>query len=151
MEGKVTHSTGNVVVKQGWETGLVKGNPNLGHWHWDAMYSFPSSRPKGPQKPEAKYEHLQANNVAQVSHYLKPKHVALPVVCHVSRQRSDRSTRTNTSLSWSSSKDKGGGGSEGEGASYSSTYTDSSKGADENSVVHASQLNVHAKLLLKGI
>lgn len=43
-------TTGVEEVK-GWEQGLVKGNPNLGHWHWDPIYSYKQGYGVLRQKP----------------------------------------------------------------------------------------------------
>jgi len=32
--------TTGVEAVQGWETGLVRANPNLARWHWDPIYSY---------------------------------------------------------------------------------------------------------------
>ncbi len=43
--------TSGVEAVQGWEQGLVKGNPNLSHWHWDTIYSYKQSTGILRQRP----------------------------------------------------------------------------------------------------
>ena len=36
----IVRVTTGVQAVQGWEQGLVRGNPNLARWHWDPIYSY---------------------------------------------------------------------------------------------------------------
>lgn len=73
----VRYTTGTYVVSgPGWEKQLTSGNPNLGHWNWIPVIGYTQST--GTTS-------TQANHVATPEHrslYVKPNHVALPVVAH---------------------------------------------------------------------
>ena len=36
----IVRVTTGIQQVQGWEQGLVRGNPNLARWHWDPIYSY---------------------------------------------------------------------------------------------------------------
>lgn len=78
MRPGVRYTTGTYVVSgQGWEKQLTNGNPNLGHWNWIPVIGYTQST--GTTSKQA----IQAP--APVEHksvYVKPNHVALPVVNH---------------------------------------------------------------------
>jgi hypothetical protein len=134
--------TTGVVVTRGWETNLVKSDPNLGHWHWNAMYSFPSARPKGSVHQNSESEH---KSQVPVSHYMKPIHVALPKVAHAPVKHNEKSASTNTSLTYSTpNQDKGT-------AAVALSYATPSKSAYSNPIVCSTQANVHGKVLTKRI
>ncbi len=40
--------TTGIEAVQGWEQGLVRGNPNLARWHWDPIYSYKQGYAKLP-------------------------------------------------------------------------------------------------------
>jgi hypothetical protein len=78
MRPGVRYTTGSYVVSgPGWEKQLTSGNPNLGHWNWIPVIGYTQST--GTTSKQA----VQAPAVAEhKSVYVKPNHVALPVVNH---------------------------------------------------------------------
>lgn len=136
-------TTTGVVVTRGWESNLVKSDPNLGHWHWNAIYSFTSSRPKGNVQKGSESEHKAQ---APTSHYMKPIHVALPKIVHTPAKHNDKSVSTNTSLAYSTSKEKATATT---ALAYS--YASSPKSAYSNPIVCSTQATVHGKVLTKRI
>ena len=45
---RTVRATTGIEAVQGWEQGLVKGNPNLARWHWDPIYSYKQGYMKLP-------------------------------------------------------------------------------------------------------
>ncbi len=58
---------------QGWEHGLIQGNPNLARWHWDPIYSYKQGYIKLPvptAKPDVARNAYSKDK--QTVHYNKP-------------------------------------------------------------------------------
>ncbi|HEY9772845.1 MAG TPA: hypothetical protein V6C81_03440 [Planktothrix sp.] len=89
----VRTTVGTVEIR-GWEHSLVKGNPNLGHWHWTPIYdnvqgihvvsqSKPTSKATRPLPPPPPKEH-----------YIKPLHLPMPVARSNERSNDKRKNQT---------------------------------------------------------
>jgi len=77
MRPGVRYTTGTYVVSgPGWEKQLTSGNPNLGHWNWIPVIGYTQST--GTTSKQA----IHVAMPEQRSVYVKPNHVALPVVTH---------------------------------------------------------------------
>lgn len=74
----VRETVGTVEVR-GWQNSLVKGNPNLSHWHWNPIYSnvqgYKKLAPGGaPMRQQGIYRPLKGPEPPP--RYQKPKHMA---------------------------------------------------------------------------
>jgi hypothetical protein len=89
--------TGGYIEQKGWESGLVKANPNLGHFMWSPMTTMiqvpfeikaqttmhmtqkpplqTSSDPNNPNQPNQ-----NSPRIVERTPYIKPNHVPMPVV-----------------------------------------------------------------------
>jgi len=76
MRPGVRYTTGYTQTR-GWETNLVKGDANLGHWNWSPMVSYNQSSPSKPTGRQV--GPALAANVPTVSHYVKMRHAPLPL------------------------------------------------------------------------
>ncbi|MGH9548614.1 MAG: hypothetical protein ACRD72_25525 [Candidatus Angelobacter sp.] len=65
----VRETIGTVETK-GWEANLVRGNPNLAHWHWDPIYSNPQG-----MKYISPINIGGKQSAPTGGHYIKPAHV----------------------------------------------------------------------------
>jgi hypothetical protein len=64
----------------GWQSGLVKRNPNLSRWHWNPLYVYQQGIVGGSHKkvlpPNSKpTSQYQSTKPAEDGHYIKPIHV----------------------------------------------------------------------------
>jgi hypothetical protein len=76
----VRETTGTVEVR-GWEKGLLKGNPNMKHWHWNPIYANPQGlrRIRPGSAPSAKeYRFTKSGQRAAVKRYITANHIPLP-------------------------------------------------------------------------
>jgi hypothetical protein len=71
-DARVVRTTTGYVVTAGWEKGLVKGNPNLGHFNWTPMTSYKQGRQLVRQTPGP----MTGLNMPRRSVYNRPVHVA---------------------------------------------------------------------------
>lgn len=74
----IRETVGTVEVR-GWQKELVKGNPNLQHWHWNPIYSnvqgYKKVGPGGPpMRQQGIYRPIKGGDSPK--RYIKPKHVA---------------------------------------------------------------------------
>jgi hypothetical protein len=63
-----------MVVTQGWERDLVKGDPNLSQWNWSAMYSMVGRNTRNTASRG--YSHSSSGD--RTAHYAKPTHLEMP-------------------------------------------------------------------------
>ena len=72
--------TTGVMEINGWQSGLVKRNPNLSRWHWNPLYVYQQGIVGGSHKkvlpPNSKpTSQYQSTKPAEDGHYIKPIHV----------------------------------------------------------------------------
>lgn len=75
MHPGVRYTTGYTETR-GWEANLIKGNSNLAHWNWSPIVSYTQS---SPSKPTGKQAGGALMVVPLASHYVKPRHAAMPL------------------------------------------------------------------------
>lgn len=80
-DNPIVRETLGTVEMKGWEKNLVRGNPNLKHWHWNPVYSNVHcyKRVKAgpmPMKNDVRFKSLSRGHDRHV--YQKPNHMAPP-------------------------------------------------------------------------
>jgi hypothetical protein len=82
----------------GWEHNLTERDPNLSHWHWEPMDA--SSHQRSVRRYVDRYaaDSKEPREIVR-SHYVKPIHVALPMVARAPATiDSTRESTTDTSI-----------------------------------------------------
>jgi hypothetical protein len=136
---RVSTTTG-VVITSGWEKSIVRKDPNLANWNWNAMYSVTASRPNGSSHRIPKSDHKQSTTTA---HYVKPIHLPLPNVAHAPFKHTNNAVSTDTSLSYHSNEAR-------PTTALAYSYA-TSKSATVDPFVSSSQTALHGKVLTRHI
>ena len=149
--------TRSLVVKTGWEAGLIQRDPSLAHWHWNAMSSYTSDRVQSavPTTTQTAVRQAAPQPVQTIPmvRYQKPNHAPLPYVCHdpvripprerpVATGLHHQITETKTSLSYSTKRPDAAA------ATYRQGYQNSA-GTAPHTIAYSSQANVHGRLIDK--
>jgi hypothetical protein len=148
-----TTVTRSEVVTTGWEAGLLRRDPSLAHWHWNAMSAITSARQPNPAMPAHPENSHRPAAVQVTSHYQKPIHVPLPFVTRPSPTAARPSptavgehtvtTEAKTSIRYSARRPDAAA------ATYRQGYQNSAGTGGSHAIAYTSQANVHGKIVAR--
>lgn len=99
----VRETQGTVKIT-GWQTGLVKRNPNLKRWHWNPITAnYNHAKPIRPAKKPWKVNRVLRKGpydmAARTPHYVRPNHASMPIARNSNGSASQNPRVTNPLVS----------------------------------------------------